>query len=296
VDKGAAVAQAAREDFAACINLLSVCYRGPGFAVFSQTFHNLWDDPMDDLSGGSKQFVTRRWLVRALSAVALMIGLGAWLFLAPRGSQPVMPTTLETNALERLLGRGNWRDLGFTLTPEHAEALKKCQFLAVKVRSTVNGVSPFTDETCRWELEKVLQDAPDCFYAEHLLGLWRQMNGEQAAAEVHYASALASAPVVLVQRFELDDGRPLAGAEAPELEIECNRVEGSALDPSLKLTFFKLTTDSEGCVRLPVYKTVYRLTAAASPPGFETHWPATGWFQSRGRTGLLPTATVTPIH
>jgi hypothetical protein len=76
------------------------------------------------------------------------------------------------------------------------------------------------------------------------------MNGDASRGREYHALALEHAPVVLVQTYEFAHGRPLAGARVPEFQVECNRVRNGSLDPSLKLTFFDLTTDAEGRIRL----------------------------------------------
>ena len=98
--------------------------------------------------------------------------------------------------------------------------------------------------------------------------------------------------MTLVQRFDHPDGTPLVGAYVRSVEVECNRVRGGSLDPSLKLEFFDLVTDADGCVRLPVYRTVYRLSGISHPRGYKAEFPTLGWFETRGRVGLLPAAVV----
>src|SRR5262245_38720545 len=82
-------------------------------------------------------------------------------------------------------------------------------------------------------------------------GLWHQKSGAKDTALTHYARAAEHAPVVLIQRYELKDGRPLARCTIESIQIECNRVQKGSLDPSLNLVFCDLVTDAAGCVRLP---------------------------------------------
>ena len=99
---------------------------------------------------------------------------------------------------------------------------------------------------------------------------------------------------VVVQRFEYADGRPLVGAEVRSFALECNRVRNGSLDPSLKLLYVGLVTDAGGEVRLPAYRTVWRTDSMAHPPGFDVTFPSLGWFEGRGKVGLLPPAVVRP--
>jgi hypothetical protein len=236
-----------------------------------------------------------RWLVSLLILIGAAAVGGAWLFRPDPDPQPVVETTLETSDLMKFLSGGrNWRNLPFTLDAAEREDLATCLRLAADVRSTLNGVSSFTDASARAQLEAVLARRPDFFYAEYLLGLWHTMNGDAARGREYYARALEHAPVVLVQRYELADGRPLAGARVDTFQVECNRVRNGSLDPSLKLTFFDLTTDAHGSIRVPVYDTVYRLFNTSHPEGYAATYPRLGWFESPGRVGLLPVAGVTP--
>lgn len=235
-----------------------------------------------------------RWLVPLL-ILAGLIGAGAWLFRPDPGPQPVVETTLETSGLTKFLSGGrNWRNLPFRLDAAEREDLAACLRLAGDVRSTVNGVSPFADPSARAQLEAVLARRPDFFYAEYLLGLWYAMNGDAELGRRYHARALEHAPVVLAQRYEFADGRPLAGARIDTFQVECNRVRNGSLDPSLKLTFFDLTTDADGAIRVPVYDTVYRLFNTSHPDGHAATYPRLGWFESPGRVGVLPAARVTP--
>ena len=126
------------------------------------------------------------------------------------------------------------------------------------------------------------------FYAEYLLGLWHEINGRSDASREYSGLALQHAPVVLVMCYEFSDGRPLAGVSIQNLAVECNRVHNGSLDPSLILEFYDSTTDKDGCVRLPVYDTVYRLSSASFPNGFMAEYPKMGWFQGAGKLAYFP--------
>jgi hypothetical protein len=235
----------------------------------------------------------RRRLILLLIVVGIAAGAVICLFRPDPGPQPVVETTLETSSLMKFLSGGrNWRNLPFTLDAAEREDLAVSLRLAGDVRTTLNGVSSFSDPSARAQLEAVLARRPDFFYAEYLLGLWHAMNGDAARGHTHYARALEHAPVVLVQRYELADGRPLVGARIDTFQVECNRVQNGSLNPSLKLTFFDLTTDAGGSIRVPVYETVYRLFNTSHPDGCTATYPRLGWFESPGRVGLLPAARV----
>ncbi len=233
----------------------------------------------------------KRWrlLLLAVLLVALVgLVLAAWLRPDRAGPQRVVETSLEAGLVERWLRGHAWRELPFTLSPKEEMDLQTCLRLAQKVRSTVNGTVEFTAGDIRRELEGL----PDFFYAEYLLGLWHDLNGKPEAGQGHYRLAQRHAPVTLVVRYAFDDGRPLAAVRMEHLAVECNRVQNGALDPHLELQFYDLVTDQDGCVQLPVYNTVYRLATASYPAGLDADYPALGFFEVRGKVGVLPMVKV----
>jgi hypothetical protein len=256
-------------------------------------------EPGRVLSVESVQAAGRRRRVRVLAtltllAAAVLLAFGAWLYWLDTGPQPVVETTLERGRLLRLVQGPGWQNLPFRLDPDEETVIAACERLANAVRSLSNGQSAFDREDTRLKLEALLANRPGLFHAESMLALWHRRRGDTAAAADHAERAERLAPVVLVQRFDREDGTPLVGGRIQSMQVECNRVVNGSLDPSLKLTFFDLTTDDEGSVRLPVYRTVYRLSSIAHPAGYDLDLPRLGWFESRGKVGLLPDATVRP--
>ena len=225
--------------------------------------------------------------------VALLAGAGLWQVLrTPRQRGPVDPSDLKRSFVESMLRGPGWQSVEFSLTAEEERGLDRCLELTNRVNAYVDGVSRFLDDETREELESVLETQPRFFYAEYLLGLWHDMSGNASEGARWHALALSHAPVVLEQRYVDQSDAPLPNVSIQELAIECNRVENGSLDPSLKLRFFHLVTDADGAVRLPVYDTVFRLTSASHPEGYDADYPAQGWFESRSKTGVLPAAVL----
>jgi len=235
---------------------------------------------------------------RLLAALALLTatvgtGFGAWLYWLYVVPQPVVTTNLEHEGIMKLVRGPGWRDLPFRLTPEEEFAVDECAVLGGAI-ARARGVGPpeFDAESVRKKLERLLAQHPDLFHAESMMAFWHRRQGNEAEADSHTRRAQELAPVVLVQRFEHPDGTPLVGALIQRCQVECNRIQNGSLDPSLQLTFFGLTTDDNGCIRLPVYRTVYRLHGISHPAGFSVELPPLGWFEARGKVGLMPAATV----
>lgn len=238
----------------------------------------------------------RPWLLSKLLAVVALCVVAALSWWAARdpGPQPVRPTSLTaTGWRARLTGRA-WEDLPFDLPADEAADVATCEVLARRLFTSVEDVVQFDRADTREALEAILVRRPKLFYAEALLGTWHQRAGDDATAQAHAERAEVLAPAVLVQRFQYDDGQPLAGAVIRSFELECNRVKNGSLDPSLKLLYVGLVTDASGDIRLPAYRTVWRTNSMAHPPGFDVTFPPLGWFVSRGKVGLLPPAVVRP--
>ena len=126
-----------------------------------------------------------------------------------------------------------------------------------------------------------------------MLAFWHRRQGNAAEADSHARRRSGLAPVVLVQRFERSDGTPLVGGgKDPEVPGRVQPCAERLARPGMQLTFFDLTTDHEGCIRLPVYRTVYRLHGVSHPEGYSLDLPQLGWFEARGKVGLMPAATV----
>ncbi|HET6427530.1 MAG TPA: carboxypeptidase-like regulatory domain-containing protein, partial [Phycisphaerae bacterium] len=172
--------------------------------------------------------------------------------------------------------------------------VQACVKLAKKVHALQNGKCLFDEDDTRQALEAVLARRKDWFYAEFLLGLWHRNRGDAARSTEYLERAYRHAPVIVVQRYEDEAGKPVAGISVQVLELECNRVQRGWMDPSLHLYYPDLRTDEAGCVYLPAYDTVFRLASAAHPTGYGVSYPRLGWFECPKKVGLLPVCTLRP--
>jgi len=166
--------------------------------------------------------------------------------------------------------------------------------IAGRANSTHNDGVVFDRDEARADLEALLTRHPGLFHAEHLLATWHRRRGNGAEAARLFAHAEEQAPAVLVQTYRYADGRPLVGATIREVAVECNRVRNGSRDPSLKLRFVRQVTDADGSIRLPVYRTVWRMNSQSHPDVYDAEFPQQGWIESRGKVGLLPVVTVSP--
>lgn len=196
------------------------------------------------------------------------------------GRAPVVSTSLER--------WGGWRNLPFDIDPEEETAVRECVEISRRMTRTHNGIVEFTKTETRDDLNAILKQHPDYFYAKHLLGTWHRSNGDGQLAATLINESLQQAPIVLTRRYATGDGKPVAGLNVGGIEIECNRVQRGSLDPSLKLRYEALITDADGVVSLPIYDTVYRLTGWSYPKGYDAEGESLGWFESKAKTGVLP--------
>ena len=197
---------------------------------------------------------------------------------------PVNETSLEE--------WGGWRNLDFQIDAEEAAAVKKCNEIAQAYFSTNNNKKVFDQQETREALKAILEERPDFFYAQQLLGTWYRRHGDLKRSTALLNAALANAPVVLTQKYQAGNGAPMQGLQIPQLEIECNRVQNHSLDPSLKLKYVDLLTDADGNLKLPVYDTVYRITTLGHPSGYSIENDNLGWFESQATNGVLPDVLV----
>ncbi len=199
-------------------------------------------------------------------------------------ARAVKKTSLESSF-------GGWRNLPFEVSAAEEAAVKRCRKLLVYwPREANDATSKKLLEDIRVELEGMVWEMPEFFYGEFLLAMWHREHGDAGESERLLKASYEHAPVILVQKYQYEDGEPIEGARIQDFEIECNRVKKGGLDPSLGLRFRDLATDDDGCIYVPVYDTVYRRYSASLPKGYNIAYPTLGWFSSRGKVGLMPVA------
>ena len=247
--------------------------------------------PERDQSAGGVGWLSKVPWILAAAALALLLSIVAWLLHDRMPAKSVVEVSLQASRWQRALGGGPWRNLPFQISAREEELVNRCAKLSRRYRSTHNKKRRLFDDEVRTQLESILHEKPELFYAEFLLGQWHRHAGDDELADRWLARAFAHAPVTLTQGYQFSDGRPLVGARVDSYEIECLRVRNRSLAPSLRLDFPGLTTDNDGCIRLPVYDTVYRRYSMSSPAGHVTKYPRLGYFKV-GWTGELPIARI----
>ncbi len=181
---------------------------------------------------------------------------------------------------------GGWKNLPFEISPGEEQVVKRC----ITILTRWHSMDANRTNKNREELEAVLSENPEFFYCEFLLGMWHRDHGDKEIGKELIKKACEHAPVILVQKYQDENGEAIAGLEIQNYNIECNRVKKGYLNPDLVVKFRDLVTDEDGCVYVPVYDTVYRLTSASLPEGYNISYPKLGWFKSKSKVGLMPVA------
>jgi beta-lactamase regulating signal transducer with metallopeptidase domain/ankyrin repeat protein len=180
---------------------------------------------------------------------------------------------------------GGWRNLPFKISADEELAVKRCRRLFIRWHN----MEPDVADNARKELEAVLSEWPGFFYPEFLLGMWHRDYGDKAVGKEFIKKAYEHAPVILVQKYQDENGEPLSGLRIQTYDIECNKVRKRSLS-QCNLKFRDLVTDENGCIYVPVYDTVYRIYSTSFPSGYNIAYPTLGFFKAKSKVALMPTA------
>ncbi|MCP4450847.1 MAG: hypothetical protein GY809_05255, partial [Planctomycetes bacterium] len=174
------------------------------------------------------------------------------------------------------------------------EDFKDCIDQSRLTRHRRNGISDFTLESTRDALQDLCGRVTYPFYAEFLLAQWYGINEDPNQASQWMAQALAHAPVVLVRKYELMDGRPLANTPVGRLGVEYRSSTPAQNNMSLVLEYVHLTTDDKGQVYLPGLDTKIRCNSVEWPKGYEIETGRHGYLALHAKYNRLPTIYAWP--
>ncbi len=174
--------------------------------------------------------------------------------------QPVSPRPLRYSTFVASETGKEYKKTDLTLPPETEHALQRCARLA-------QTEDFFEDTGARDELLKIAEDPQHGFYAPYLLASWYQANGEQGEHDHWISIAYDRADGALAQRLVDEEGGPVAGYTLPPIAIGYDRVIDGERNAMLVLIYPAPTSESNGFVYLPTFRSVYRLTDPALPPG-----------------------------
>jgi hypothetical protein len=243
-------------------------------------------------------------MLRRLMPFALsfcLAALGALTSLSLRADEPADNSALAV--VSRWAAERGWQASEVTPATKKAGAmemsdpvagtLRECLEIGQRTRRSGSGGQKFADPQTLDDLKAILGRQPDCFYAEFLLAQWYRERKDFDEADRWLKAAYDHAPMILVRRFELADGRPMADTFILNTTIECRRA-GAAAGAHPVLGFYYLRTDAQGCLYLPVYDTVCQHFGMINPDGYDVALPPLGLLQAKTKVALLPVAKVTP--
>lgn len=209
--------------------------------------------------------------------------------------RPVKDATLAPGPFESLADSLRLRPYPpLQLDARQEKVLAECIKLSRLVNHRVNGVAKFDATTTRDELLTWREQMSPAFYAEFLLAKWHDRQGDASEAERWMKQSLEHAPVVLVRRYELLDGKPLAHTVVGELGVECRMKTRTSANDYEELKYIDLTTDEDGRVYLPCYDTRIRCNSVQHPAGYDVELGRHGYLELEARYNLLPPIRLWP--
>ncbi|MEM1108625.1 MAG: hypothetical protein AAGH99_08045 [Planctomycetota bacterium] len=194
--------------------------------------------------------------------------------------------TLERGPMASARTNEKYKDLGFHVDPAEQLAMVRLTALAKQ------DAEAFFSEATHRELDAIVAEQPELFYAHYLLATWHRGNGRPVAAEYYNEQAFTNAPAVLMQHFVTPDGPSAANTPVPTLAFAADQIVDDRLDQSLVMVFPHLTTDDEGFIYMPVYKAILREEDPTLPPGVPNLQEKYSWFTFAGRVGRIPDETI----
>ncbi len=232
------------------------------------------------------------WLAAAVLGVVILASTPLW----QRSSsldrpRPVTEASSSPGLLESLVkGRGP----SLVLDGTDFADLKDCVDASRLTRRKRSGIADFTLESTRDTLQGLCGTVAYPFYAEWLLAKWYDVNQDANEAATWMSQALIHAPVVLVRKYELMDGHPLANKAVGRLSVEYRLSTPTQSNTSLTLEYPHLTTDEKGQVYLPGFDTRIRCNGVEWPKGYEVETGRHGYLALHARFNLLPTIYAWP--
>jgi hypothetical protein len=176
--------------------------------------------------------------------------------------QPATPRPLTYNTFVAAETGKTYKRTDLTLEPDVEQALHRCVLLA-------QSDDFFDSQTTRDELQKLAEQPANTFYPAYLLAEWHRVNGDAQAHDKWINTAYDRAGGALAQRLVDEDGEPVAGYTLPPVAIGYDRVVEGERDATLVLVYPAPTSEANGFVYLPTFRSIYRLTDPTLPIGVD---------------------------
>lgn len=155
-----------------------------------------------------------------------------------------------------------YKKTDLTIDPDVERVLQRCAGLA-------QGEDFLSTTDARDELLALAEEEANGFYPPYLLATWYAANADADAHDRWIRIAFDRAGGAIAQRLIDSRGKPVAGYTLPPVAIGYDRVTKGKLDATLVLIYPRPTSEANGFVYLPTYRSVYRLTDPALPLGVD---------------------------
>ena len=173
--------------------------------------------------------------------------------------QPVKPRPLSYSTFVAAETGKEYKKTDLQLTPDTERVLQHCVNLAKR--------DDFANPEVRDDLAKLVDREDAGFYPAYLLATWHLLNEQRDEHDKWMRVAYERAGGALAQRLIDEKGKPVAGYRLPPVAIGYDRVIDGKRDATLVLVYPHPTSDKNGFVYLPTYRSVYRLTDPKIPMG-----------------------------
>lgn len=176
--------------------------------------------------------------------------------------QPVKSRPLKYSKFVAAETGKQYKKTDLTIDPDVEAVLQRCAAMA----QSPGGLS---GTGARDTLLAFSQDEANGFYPPYLLASWYLGNGDAAEHERWMRIAFDRADTAIVQRLVDGKGDPVTGYALPPVAIGYDRVTDGKLDATLVLIYPRPTSQANGFVYLPVYRSAYRFADPALPLGVD---------------------------
>ncbi|MGB1124440.1 MAG: hypothetical protein ACPG4Q_04465 [Phycisphaeraceae bacterium] len=153
-----------------------------------------------------------------------------------------------------------YKKTDLTIDPDVEAVLQQCAAMAKSTEF-------FSSDETKERLLAFAEDEDNGFYPPYLLAAWHLGRGHAEAYGHWMGIAFKRADTAIVQKMVDTQGNPVADYRLPPVAIGYDRVTDGKLDATLVLIYPRPTSQANGDVYLPVYRSVYRLTDPALPIG-----------------------------
>ena len=176
--------------------------------------------------------------------------------------QPVTPRPLTYDMFVASEAKKKYKRTALALDPEVEQSLHRCVLLA-------KSDDFFESDGARDTLLALAKQPDNGFYPAYLLAEWYRVNNEPAEHDRWVRAAFDRAGGALAQRLVDEDGQPVAGYTLPPVAIGYDRVINGERDATLVLVYPAPTSEANGFVYLPTFRSIYRLTDPDQPIGVD---------------------------